>query len=385
MISAKSMLLKMSRFVVRGFVVPPAIMLSIFVLCATSAQSQGLKVKDICRPKGQETNTLHGLGLVVGLRGTGDGDSLPKDRALARLMQLMGAPMSMTAQGQLDVSDVADARNVAIVLLSVEVPAVGAQPGDRLDVIVSAISAKSLEGGYLVSAPMVGPNVRDDRVYALATGRLEVEGVGTSTTARISRGAKMETTVRAPFHSEGKLTLIIDRDFADFNTAQAVADAINKAPVNLTSLAQNGGIGQGVSAGAKPAKAIDQLHVEIDIPESYQRDPVTYVDELLKAPITLSPKSNRVVINEREMIVVIGENVEIAPALIQHGNLRIDAVAGNGVGFVELDPSRPGGGNPKLKALADALNALDVSTEELIAIIKTLKRKGDLYGELVIE
>ena len=354
-------------------------------LVATDIAAQGLKVKDICRPKGQETNTLHGLGLVVGLRGTGDGDSLPKDRALARLMQLMGAPMSMTAQGQLDVSDVADARNVAMVLLSVEVPAVGAQPGDRLDVIVSAISAKSLEGGYLISTPMVGPNVRDDRVYALASGRLEVEGLGASTTARISRGAKMETTVLAPFHQEGKLTLIIDRDFADFNTAQAVADAINKAPVNLTSLATNGGVGQGVSAGSSPAKAIDQVHVEVSIPESYQRDPVTYVDELLKAPLTLSPKSNRVVINERDMIVVIGENVEIAPALIQHGNLRIDAVGGNGAGFVEFDPARPAGGNPKLKALADALNALDVSTEELIAIIKTLKRKGDLYGELVIE
>ena len=41
--------------------------------------------------------------------------------------------------------------------------------------------------------------------------------------------------------------------------------------------------------------------------------------------------------------------------------------------------------NAKLKSLADALNALDVPTEDLIVIIKTLKRKGDLYGEVVFQ
>ena len=33
-------------------------------------------LKNICRVKGQEENTLQGLGLVVGLKGTGDGDAV---------------------------------------------------------------------------------------------------------------------------------------------------------------------------------------------------------------------------------------------------------------------------------------------------------------------
>ena len=33
------------------------------------------RIGDICRIKGQEENVLHGMGLVVGLRGTGDGDN----------------------------------------------------------------------------------------------------------------------------------------------------------------------------------------------------------------------------------------------------------------------------------------------------------------------
>ena len=42
-------------------------------------------VKNICRVKGQEENTLHGLGLVTGLKGTGDsGDYAPMIRSMAR-------------------------------------------------------------------------------------------------------------------------------------------------------------------------------------------------------------------------------------------------------------------------------------------------------------
>ena len=41
--------------------------------------------------------------------------------------------------------------------------------------------------------------------------------------------------------------------------------------------------------------------------------------------------------------------------------------------------------NPTLQSLADALNALEVPTEDLIAIIKTLQKKGDLFGEVVFK
>src|ERR1700674_1745672 len=51
-------------------------------------------LKNICHVKGQEENTLQGLGLVVGLKGTGDNaNSLPTVRSLARAIQLMGSPV----------------------------------------------------------------------------------------------------------------------------------------------------------------------------------------------------------------------------------------------------------------------------------------------------
>jgi flagellar basal body P-ring protein FlgI len=38
-----------------------------------------------------------------------------------------------------------------------------------------------------------------------------------------------------------------------------------------------------------------------------------------------------------------------------------------------------------LKNLVDALNALNVTNEDKIAIIKALKRQGNLYGDVVVE
>ena len=143
-------------------------------LSGTIAKSSaaGLRLGDICRLKGQETNTLHGLGLVVGLRGTGDSDAAPTARALARMMQMMGGPMALDRYGQLDLDDVADAKNVAMVFVTAKIPAVGAQPGDALDITVNAINAKSLEGGTLMLTPMLGPRADNPTVYAMAQGPL---------------------------------------------------------------------------------------------------------------------------------------------------------------------------------------------------------------------
>ncbi len=46
-------------------------------------------IGDICRLKGQEVNELTAYGLVVGLKGSGDGDG-PTTRSLAAAMQKMG-------------------------------------------------------------------------------------------------------------------------------------------------------------------------------------------------------------------------------------------------------------------------------------------------------
>lgn len=359
-------------------------LLTIFCACvfAQSTHAGGLSVSDLCRLKGQETNSLQGLGLVVGLRGTGDGDAAPTSRALARMMQLMGGPMSVDAAGNLNLGDVQDSKNVAMVFVNAKLPPVGAQQGDVLDVSVSAISAKSLEGGYLMLTPMLGPRADNPTVYAMAQGRLTLSPDTPLTTATIQGGMKMEQTVKASYVKDNKITLIIDQDFADFKTAQNIEQGINDYNTLTTGAGQTSRLSASrQNLGNRPqARAIDQVHVEVFIPPLYQNNPIKFITLLLDIPIQLANRGKRVVINEADGVVVIGDDVEIAPVLITHRNLRIEA--GGGSGFVELGPD----GTPaaaKLKALADALGALDVPTEDLIAIIKTLKAKGDLYGEVI--
>lgn len=358
--------------------------IGLMIAGATSAPAGNLKLGDLCRLKGQEVNTLQGLGLVVGLRGTGDGDAAPTSRALSRMMQLMGGPMALDASGSLNLNDVSDAKNVAMVFVTATLPAVGSQQGDQLDVTVNAISAKSLDGGYLMLTPMLGPRADNPTVYAMAQGRLTLTPDTPLTTATIQGGLKMETSVKASYIKDSKITLIIDRDFAGFGTAFRVEEEIN----NLTSWTLGGGGPSRLNSSATDrieptdshAKAIDQLHVEVMVPPLYRDNPIKFIWLILDIPIQLDERGKRVVINETDGIVVIGDDVEIAPVLVTHRNLRIEA--GGAGGFVELAPD----GTPeaaKLKSLADALGALDVPTEDLIAIIKTLKAKGDLYGEVI--
>ncbi len=346
-------------------------------ITAPNASAVGIKLGDVCRLKGQETNTLHGLGLVVGLRGTGDSDVEPTSRALARMMQLMGGPMAVDRAGQLNLEDVAEARNVALVFVTAKIPAVGAQPGDLLDVTVNAINAKSLEGGTLMLTPLLGPRADNPTVYATAQGQLSLSLDGPATSATIQGGAKMETTVQASYHRDGLITLVLEKNVASFDTAQRIEEEIN----NLSALTL--GNPDGGSSDRARARAIDQVHIEVMIPPIYRDNPIKFIAYLLNIKIQLANRSNRVVINEREGVVVIGKDVEIAPVLVTHRNLRIEAGGGMG-GFVPVGEGEPES-NAKLKSLADALNALDVPTDDLIAIIKTLQRKGDLFGEVVYQ
>jgi flagellar P-ring protein precursor FlgI len=225
--------------------------------------------------------------------------------------------------------------------------------------------------------PLLGPRGNDPTVYAMAQGPLSVSLDGPVTTATVQGGGKMETAVEAEFQQSGKITLVLDRDFASFDTAQRVEEAIN----NLQSLTL--GSPSSEISGQGNARAIDQLHIEVSIPPLYRANPIKFISMLLPIPIQVENRSNRVVINEREGVVVIGKDVEVAPVLITHRNLRIEA--GGNRGLVQVNDGTNPQVNAKLKSLADALNALDVPTEDLIAIIKTLKRKGDLYGEVVFQ
>ena len=82
--------------------------------------------------------------------------------------------------------------------------------------------------------------------------------------------------------------------------------------------------------------------------------------------------------------LIIGADVEIGSVAVMHKNRLIqvgDNLINEAVGF---DPAGDGS-KTRLASLVDALNALKVPTADVIDIIKMLKHKRALYGELIIE
>ena len=323
-------------------------------------------LKSICRVKGQEENTLQGLGIVVGLSGTGDGGSfLPTVNSLAKVMTVMGEPLS---QGGL--AELKDAKNVALVIVSATVPAAGARQGEKLDCVVSSIgSAKSLAGGRLFLTPLIGPDRDNPRVYAFAQGPISLEDE-TTTTGRIHAGCRLETDFFNVFTKDGKITLVLDKNHADFQVAQDVAELINSQ--------------LGFQSSRLPlAKALDQTNIEVTIPSQYREHTVLFVSQVIGLPMLEPQTGARVVINERAGSIVITGEVEIGAVAVTHKNVLVETGTAAGGRFVPLDLEETE--TAKLNALVQALNAVQVPTEDIIEIIKRLHRSGKLHGRLIIE
>lgn len=346
------------------------------IIDAPPLEAAVVRLRDVCRLKGQEENTLHGWGLVVGLKGTGDEAVAPTLRALARFTQQLGGSIAADGDGLPSVEELEASKNVAAVFITAKVPAAGAQQGDQLDCQVNAISAKSIVGGRLMLSYLVGPRADQPVVYAHAEGQLSVPDANIPTSATVYNGCKMESTITNQFVQDGKLTLILDKDFASFANAVLVQDAIEgESQAGLAGAvgAPNSDFG---------AKAEGQQYVTVSIPGTYKDQPVKFVSLLMDLRLSNIKKRKRVVINEREGVIVIGQDVLMNPVAVNHKNLTIEAVPGQG-GFVGLDTQLGNQVRPKLKNLVDALNGLRVPTKDVINIIRTLKRKGDIYGEVI--
>jgi len=340
----------------------------VFCLGTPHAARAETVLKSICRVKGQEEVVLQGLGIVVGLKGSGDGGSyLPMVRSLANVMTVMGRPLS--EQG---LEDLKDTKNVALVTVTAVVPAAGARQGDRIDCTVSSIgSAKSLEGGRLFLTPLIGPEKEDNpRIYAFAQGPISLDDSNLPTTGRIFRGCQLlEDFYHAFVHNE-KINLVLDANYADFQVAQDVAELINSQLGFQTS-------------GLPLAKALSQTTIEVRVPAQYREDPVSFISQVLGLRMLDPPTGARVVINERAGSIVISGDVEIGPVVVTHKNVVVEAGAAAGGSFVPIDLQQTQ--SVKLKALVEALNAVHVPSEDIIDIIKGLDRNGKLYAKLIIE
>ncbi|MCE9606649.1 MAG: flagellar basal body P-ring protein FlgI [Planctomycetia bacterium] len=334
---------------------------------APSDLHAAVRLKDVARVKGQETNSLQGLGLVIGLKGTGDGGKyLPTIRSLATVMQYMRSPL-LEGPGELR-----DASNVALVMVTATVPAGGARQGDQLDCQVSSIgAAKSLVGGRLFLAALQGPDIDSPRIYAFAEGLIHIDDPQVPTVGRIRDGCRLEEDFFNPFIDHDRMTLVLDRNHADFEVAQEVAEVIN-SQLSIQS------------GEPTPAKALNSQNIVVNVPAQYRDDYVLFVSQIMSLTMSEPATEARVVINERAGSIVIGADVEIGAVVVSHKNIVIETE--NNLPndrFIPIDPA--GTQTTKLRSLVAALQAVKVPNADIIEIIKGLDRNGKLHGRLIVE
>jgi flagellar P-ring protein precursor FlgI len=336
----------------------------------------GLRIRDAVRLKNEAPNELTGMGLVLGLPGTGDGDDyLPAMRPLAALLGQFDDAVKME-------KELKNTKNVAIVTISMTIPPQGVHSGERMDITVSSLAAKDLRGGRLVFVPLYAPTRDVKMILASASGDLPVDGTNKTKVVIHNGGTMIEDVLPEDVRADG-FTLVLHPQLASRELAAAIADQINEDVDPQTN-------------GRKVAVAVDATSVEVTIPAAERGNPTPYIARLLTLPLPTLPEPAKVTINLKDKLITFSDEVEVAPTMICQGNLTITigaggaagtrpagGAAGSGASFVVLDPH--GTGNAKLKDLQNAFNLLKVSADDRIAIVKGLARANALKAELVIE
>ena len=359
-----------------------AILLCLALLLAPPAYAE--RIKDIGQFQGLRANQLTGYGVVVGLAGTGD-DSLDyATQGVKGAVSRFGISLPAGINPAL--------KNAAAVMITAELPPF-AKPGQRLDITVSALGkAKSLRGGTLIMAPLYGA---DGEIYAMAQGNLVVGGLGVDaadgsklsvnipSAGRISGGASVERAVDTGFAQSESLTFNLTQ--YDISNAGLVADAINKK------------LGAGVAA------AIDGASIRINTPVGGEAR-IRLMGLIENIEINRAAPPARVIVNARTGTVVINGAVRVGPAAVSHGKLtvRVDenpmvvqpAPFSAGQTTVEQasDISVEETRNPaflwdkgaSLSEIVKAINRLNVSPGDLVAILEALSQAGALSAELVV-
>lgn len=350
---------------------------------AYNSDQPTVRIKDITRVEGVRDNQLVGLGLVVGLNGTGDSRS---SQANIQMVANMLERFNITVT-----ADDLRLRNVAAVMVTADLPAF-VRSGDRIDVTVSSLGdARSLQGGFLLMTPLQAPN---GEVYAVAQGPVSIGGFNVrasgsgvqqnhTTVGRVVGGAIVERDAPGLVEWNGVIRLVLTQP--DFTTAARIAQAINDMFLPDTAL------------------ALDRSLVEVRVPDLFLANPVEFlavVEELTVTPDQVA----RVIINERTGTIVIGHNVRIATVAVAHGNLsvRIESepvvsqppafsegttevvtetrlTVEEGEGQLMVLPS-----GVTVQELVDALNAIGAGPRDIISILQAIKAAGSLYAELEV-
>ncbi len=350
-------------------------LISCATLCATPALA-GKTLRDVTRVKGQGASMIQGLGLVVGLNGTGDsGTELAMARPLAAALTNMGNPVS--------IEELANTQSAALVLVTCSIPREGAKVDDEYEVTISVMnSAQSLEGGILLMTPLTPrPNAP---VYAFANGRLTLQDEDNPTVAIVNNGAQIVRDINTMPNIGASFDLIIDSPFAGWGPAASMASEIDQN-YRLSS----------DRLGEPLARVIDPRTIRVTVPANERSNPGSFFGHVMETNISgaLRKLPAQVICDTRAGIIVMTGDVEVSPTVITHKDLVITTLVDplaqplqseSEFAALQTDDTTDST-SAKLQDLIRAFDQLDVPPREQIQILELIHKAGKLNARLIID
>lgn len=341
-------------------------------------------ISSLAAVRGQEDNTVVGVGLVTGLAGTGDsidaGKELISNFLRTRNIHLDAAALS--------------SKNVALVQVDCTLPA-GIKPGRRVDITVSTIGdAESLVGGTLLFTELT--DVTGQTVYVTASGPLTVGGYQAggqaasakknhTTVGTLAGGGKVEREVHTTLVNEhGFIYLDLKTGSDTLGNCVRITEAINALYPKCALTSADG-------------KSI-QVAVPADLPEGMH---AAYLQTMLEREI-VSKNIARVLISERTGTIVMGGDVRLRPGAIAQGAITVTIAESattsqpgpfsNGQTRTQqrttLDVKEDDNalvyvpGAVTLQEVVDVLNVLGTTPRDLITILEVMAQGGLLEAEI---
>jgi flagellar P-ring protein precursor FlgI len=365
---------------------PKTLVLSLCLLLVLALPAlAGVRVRDLVMVSGARDNQLVGYGLVVGLAGDGDKDQIYTKQTVANLLERYGVNLPASALS---------AKNVAVVMVTADIPAF-IKPGARIDVTVSSMGdAKSLQGGVLLQTPLLGA---DNKVYAVAQGPLAVGGFAAGqggpggatvtknipTVGQIVNGALVEREIPTTIVRNDTIELLLRNP--SFTSASLMAAAINGLFTNS-------------------AHAVDSTTVQVKLPVWAQTSPVDFIAQVESVEMTPDTPA-RIIINERTGTIVATSDIRISSCAVACGNITVNIAstpeASQPAPFSERGRTVvlprtttevteqksslvPLPEMPTVQQVASALNALGATPRDMMSIFQAMKQAGALQADLLV-
>jgi len=326
-----------------------------FLMLITPAFAVEVQMGDITRIQEINSNQLLGMGIVVGLPGSGDSTRLVLGR------QALSNMLSRMEGVRLD-PDQLQARNIAAVIVTADLPPF-AKTGDRLDVFVSSMGdAKDLNNGTLIFARL---QAGDGKVYATAQGRIVVtrpkgqRGGTLPPNGEIVSGGLVVRNLEVSLDDMDSITLRLNHP--NYSTSSLIAKKINETFWN--------GMAEPVDSGT----------VKVEVPEAYYGGKlVNFIAAISELKIEPNTQAT-VVVDPKTGAVVIGEGVQISPFAVSLGTGQDGETPPTTINIIPVSSE-----GTTLADVVAALKSVGTKTEDLIEVLKLMEKAGALHATLII-